>query len=84
MLGLCCFVSFSLVAASGGYSLVVCRLLMAVPSPVVERRLSGTWASVALHMGSAILAHRLHSVGSVLWHTGFIALRHVGSFQIRD
>ena len=57
---------------------------MAVPSPVVERRLSGTWASVALHMGSAILAHRLHSVGSVVWHTGFIALRHVGSFQIRD
>ena len=37
VLGLCCCGAFSLVAASGGYSLVaVCGLLTAVTSPVVE------------------------------------------------
>ena len=39
----------SLVAASGGYSLVVvCRVLIAVASLVPEHRLQGTWASVAV------------------------------------
>ena len=47
LLGLrCC--GFSLVAASGGYSLVVVGgLLIAVPSFVVEHRFQGVWASVA-------------------------------------
>ena len=36
MLGLCCYVGFSLVAVSGGYSLVVCELLIAVASLILE------------------------------------------------
>ena len=46
MLGLHCCSGFSLVAASGGYSLVaVCGLLIAVASLVVEHRLweHGLW-----------------------------------------
>ena len=43
---------FSLVVASGGYSLgVVCRLLIAAASPVVEQGLQGTWASLVLAPG---------------------------------
>ena len=39
----------SLVAASGGYSLVaVCSVLIAVASLVAEHRLQGMWASVAV------------------------------------
>ena len=40
VLGLCCCVGFSLVAANGGYSLVVvCGLLSVVASLVAEYRL---------------------------------------------
>ena len=40
VLGLCCCVGFSLVAANGGYSLVmVCGLLIVVTSLVAEYRL---------------------------------------------
>ena len=40
VLGLCCCLGFSLVAASGGYSLVaVSRLLIVLASLVVERSL---------------------------------------------
>ena len=40
VLGLCCYVGFSLVAASGGYSLaVVCGLRIVVTSLVMEHRL---------------------------------------------
>ena len=49
--GLCCSMGFSLVAVSGGYSLVVVnRLLVAVVSLVVEPRLQGSraWASVVV------------------------------------
>ena len=47
MLGLCCCIGFSLIAASGGYSLVaVCGLLTVVASLVAEHGLSGTQASV--------------------------------------
>jgi len=39
VLGLCCFMGFSLVAASRAYSVVVvCRLLIAVASLVAEHR----------------------------------------------
>ena len=66
VLGLRCCVSFSLVAASGGYPLVVvCWLLIAVTS-LVGHRLWGTWASVvAAHglssCGFQALQHRLSS-----------------------
>ena len=40
VLGVCCFMGFSLVAASRDYSVVVvCRLLLAVASLVAEHRL---------------------------------------------
>ena len=39
VLGLCCYTGFSLVVASGGYSLVVaCGLLIAVVHLIVEHR----------------------------------------------
>ena len=52
VLGLRWCLSFSLVVASGGYSLVtVPRLLTAVVSLVVEHRLSGAQASVVVAHG---------------------------------
>ena len=40
LLGLCCCTDFSLVVASRGYSLAeVCRLLIAVASPVADHEL---------------------------------------------
>ena len=48
MLSVSCCIGFSLVAESGGYSLVVvCGLLVAVVS-LEERRLSGAGASVVV------------------------------------
>ena len=53
VLGLCCCVGFSLVAANGGYSLVVmCGLLIVVASLVVEHGLQGMQASVDVLPGS--------------------------------
>ena len=58
MLGLHCRVDFSLVAESGGYSLVaVCRLLIVMASLVGEHGLQGMRAS-------AVAAHRLSSCGT--------------------
>ena len=49
VLGLLCCMGFCLVAANGGYSLVVvCRLLIAVDFFVAQHRLLGTWASLAV------------------------------------
>ena len=84
----------SLVAVSRGFSLVpvsrasslvvVCRLLIAVASLVAEHGLEGTQPSVAVGLGLSSygfwpLEHRLSSCSTQL-----IALRHVGSFWIRD
>ena len=56
-LGPCCCARVSLVAASGGCSLVVVReFLIAVASLIVERGLLRTWASV-------LAAHALSSCG---------------------
>ena len=69
MLGLCCYLGFSLVAESGGYSLVVvCGPLIVVAS-LVEHRHRGAWASVVAFLrlsscGSQALAHRLNSDGT--------------------
>ena len=57
---------FSLVAASGGYPVVVMYGLIAVASLVAEHRLQGMWASVAVAGGlsscsSQALEHRLNS-----------------------
>ena len=44
--------AFLLVVASRGYSLVaVCRLLIAVVSPVAEQGLQSSWASVVAARG---------------------------------
>ena len=52
MLGLHCCAVFSLVVASGGYSVVVvCELLIAVASPDVVHGLSDAWASVVAYPG---------------------------------
>ena len=55
---------FSLVAESGGYSLVaVCSLLVAVASPVVAHGVEGVQTSVVAHglrsCNSQALEHRL-------------------------
>ena len=55
VLGLCCCTDFPLVAANGGYSLVVaCGLLIMVTSIVAEHGLSDARASVvaACELGS--------------------------------
>ena len=52
MLDLCCCVWFSLIAGSWGYCLLLVHgLLIAVASLVVEHRLQGAWASVAVVHG---------------------------------
>ena len=51
VLGLCCCIGFSLVVASGGYSLVIDRLLIAVASLVAKHRLRGVGASVVVALG---------------------------------
>ena len=65
-LNLHCCMDFSLVAASGGYPVVVMHGLIAVASLVAEHRLQGMWASVAVAGGlsscsSQALEHRLNS-----------------------
>ena len=82
--GLRCYEGFSVV--------VVCRLLIAVASPVAECGLWGAWALVVeAHRfsscgsgfstcGSQALEHRFNSYGSC----GLVASWHVGSSQIRD
>ena len=78
LLGLRCCVTFSLVVANEDYCLVVALgLLVAVASLVAEHRLWGMQASVAAALG-------LWSTGSIVWRTGLVALRHVGSSWTRD
>ena len=43
MLGLGCFSDFSLVVASGDYSLIVMRRLLIAVTSLAEHRLQGTW-----------------------------------------
>ena len=66
---------FSLVAGSGGHSLVRCLLLLR--SAGSRARGLRSLQRVAAAPGSR--AHSAH-----LWCTGFVALRHVGSSQTRD
>ena len=70
MLGLHCREGFSLVAASGDYSLAaVCGLLIVAASTVAEHRLEGARTSlVVVHglrrWGYRALEHRLNSCGA--------------------
>ena len=50
-MGIPCCPGFSPVGASGGCSPVVCRLLIAVASPVAERGLQGAQASAGAVRG---------------------------------
>ena len=62
VLGLCCGLGFSLVAESGGYSLVAALGLLIAVNSLVEHRLRGLWVSLAVHgdsTGSAAVVHRL-------------------------
>ena len=73
VLGLCCCVGFSLVAASGGHSpVVVCGLLIAVASLVAEHGLQSLWFP-----GSRAQARQLQ-------HRGLAAPWHVGSSQTME
>ena len=77
VLGLCCCVGFSLVAASSGSSLVVVHgLFIAVASLIVQHGLQSCQASV-------IVAPGLESTGS-MWHTSLVAPEHVGSSWTKD
>ena len=85
MLGLCCCAGFSLVAASGGYSLTaVCTV------PIAAASCCGAQArGCADFSGCGTRAQQLWFLGSraraqQLRHMGLVALQHVGSFQIRD
>lgn len=78
MLGLCCCLGFSLVAVSGGYSLVAVRILIVVVSLVAKHKLLGAWVSVAAHALSAVVAPGLQSPCSAVVVHRLIALRHVG------
>ena len=70
---------FSLVAASGVYSLAgVHWLLIAVASLDAEHGLWGSWVSVVAAPG--LLAHRLSNCGA----RDLVAPQHVGSSRIRD
>ena len=60
---------FSSCSEEGLLFIAVCRLLIAVASPVAEHRLQGTWASVVVacglsSCGSWALEHRLSSCGA--------------------
>ena len=70
MLGVCCCPGFSLVAVSGGYSLVAVHgLLIAVASLVPEHGLSGAPSSVAATRGlsrSWLLGSRAQTRGKGL------------------
>lgn len=70
---------------SGGYSLVAMGgLLIATASLVKEHRLSGARVAVAVALGSVVVIPRLRVRVQLLWHMSLVALRHVGSCQIRD
>ena len=80
MLGLHCCAGFSLVAEAGGYSFVA----VWQASLGAKNRLWGTQASAV----AALWAQQLQLPGSraeaqYLWHSGLVALRHVGSSQFR-
>ena len=85
MLGLPCFLGFSLVVASGGYSLVVVHgLLMAVVSLVAEHGSRACGLQQLQHMGSGVVARGLWSTGSIFVAHGLFCSWHVGSSWIRD
>ena len=70
VLGLLCYMAFSLFSESRGYFLVaVHRLLIVVASLIAERRLWGMWALAVAARGlisysSQALEHRLRSCGA--------------------
>ena len=72
VLNLRCSVGFSLVEASGGYSVVAMHgLLIAVASLVVEHRLQGAWASV-------VVVPRLESTDSIVVVHGLVEFFWIG------
>ena len=72
----------SLDASSGGYSLLVCRLL--IVAAYFLHRLQDTWASVFAACDSVVATFGLQSTGSAVVAHGLAALRHMGSSGIRD
>ena len=66
----------SLVVGSRGCSLVACSFLTMVASPIVEHRLQNICVSIVFP--------GLKSTGSTVWDMDLVALKYVGSSQIRD
>ena len=66
---LCCTAFYLVVASRGCSPASVCRLLIAVASPVAERGLWGTWASEVVAHGLSSYSswapeHRFNSCGA--------------------
>ena len=80
VLGLHCCSGFSLVVASGRYSLVAVASL-AVKHGLQVGQVSGVAAHGLCSCGSQALEHRQ---AQQLWCLGLVAPRHVGSSQIRN
>ena len=77
VLGLRICAGLSLVAANGGYSVVVLGLLIAVASLPAEHRLCVHGLQWLQHMGSIVAAPRLQSKGSVVVAHRLSSLRRV-------
>ena len=81
VLGLCCYLGFSLVVAGRGYSLVTTwELLIAVASLVIEPRLWVCILQQLLHMGSVVVAPGLQNTGSVFVAQGLSCSAACGIF----
>ena len=82
MLGFCCCVGFSLVATSGGPSLLVVHGLLIVVASFVGNMgsgvLGGTQASVVATLGLS----SCDAQGQLLWHTGRVAPQPMGSSHV--
>ena len=88
VLGLWWWMSFSVVAVSGGYCLpVVCRLLIAVASLVAELGVLGMWASVVAHEFSFFRACGIFldqglNLYFLHWQADFLPLSSTGKSKI--
>ena len=69
----------------GGSSLVSgCRLLIAAVSLVAECGLQACWLQQLQHVAQSLRLPGSGAQAQWLWHTGFVAPRHVGSSWTRE
>ena len=82
-LGLCCCAQAFSSCGEQGYSVAVCRLVIAVTSLVGEHGLQACGLQQLQYAGSVVVAHGLQRVDSVAVAHGLVAPRHVESSQTR-